>query len=174
MATMIPPLNFTRSPESFSTAMEQQSIDGWQDSSSTTSVQTSIAIPRTPINKTEIEDDGWSTVAETVELNRRWTFSSNHTAIKDYDPFSTEHTASTRKSIVDNEHGVLGKHDTIAVTHLKPKDLESASSPQNKLVKQRHSVTLSKASPRSTVKKAWTSYRVSRHRDGQTESPFTD
>ncbi|KAK5695266.1 hypothetical protein LTR97_008772 [Elasticomyces elasticus] len=75
MATVIPPLDFTRSPDSFSTACEVQSNEDWEDSSSTTSVQSAIPVPDLHQDGVESEDDdrpsGWSGVVEAVQQKRR-------------------------------------------------------------------------------------------------------
>jgi len=76
MAATIPPLDFTRSPDSFSTACEQQSNDDWEDSSSTTSVASAIPISVLPLSKFQNEGGKWSDLAQTVESKHRDTISS--------------------------------------------------------------------------------------------------
>lgn len=85
MAATIPPLNFTRSPDSFSTACEQQSNDDWEDSSSTTSVASAIPVSALPVNKIDNKDSGWSDLAQTVELKRRDTTNSQPVGIQRHD-----------------------------------------------------------------------------------------
>ncbi|KAK0310720.1 hypothetical protein LTR01_003875 [Friedmanniomyces endolithicus] len=101
MATTIPPLDFTRSPDSFSTACEQQSNDDWEDSSSTTSVASAVPTSALPANKIENEDSGWSDLVQTVELKRRDTISGQHVDIQRHDTVK-----STQKKLVKRRPSV--------------------------------------------------------------------
>ncbi|KAK3113263.1 hypothetical protein LTR53_009631 [Teratosphaeriaceae sp. CCFEE 6253] len=147
MATMIPPFDFARSPDSFSTACEQQSTDEWEDSSSRPSVDSSVPAPAPAMGNVEL-DDGWSTIAETVERRRRDSIDSQRTAVQDQDPFVTQPAESIRP--------------------------EQVSSLQNKLVKRRQSVRCSKASPSTTKAKEWVSYRLDIHATSSTDYPAAE
>ncbi|TKA83343.1 hypothetical protein B0A55_00605 [Friedmanniomyces simplex] len=97
MATIIPPLNFTRSPDSFSTACEQQSNDEWEDSSSTTSVASAVPLPELSPDKTEDEDSGWSDTAEAVELKRQDTITSQSCGVQRNDTIKSQHTKLVKR-----------------------------------------------------------------------------
>ncbi|KAK0363715.1 hypothetical protein LTR02_002149 [Friedmanniomyces endolithicus] len=106
MATTIPPLNFTRSPDSFSTACEQQSNDDWEDSSSTTSIASAIPASALPVNKIDNKDSGWSDLAQTVELKRSDTISSQPDGIQRHDTIkSTQNKLVKRRPSIKPPKG---------------------------------------------------------------------
>ncbi len=125
MATTIPPLKFTRSPDSFSTACEQQSNDDWEDSSSTTSIASAIPISALPVKKIENADSGWSDLAQIVELKRRDTISSQPVGIQRNDTIKSTQTklVKRRPSVKPPKASPLAREKdwtSYRVSHLGP------------------------------------------------------